>query len=154
MSILSEYWIIVSDEGPSTRPKKHFSFEEAYNESIRLSKLHPGLKFGVYKYDGHAETAKQTKKVTKWYNIYKKLPHRPFSTYSTSEKLYDSKAEAIEGSEMSPGLLSPYTVGTYSVEIEEPAEPKTLFVAAPQAQSFPTASGYKYMYPWHKYPSW
>ena len=31
--------------------------EEAYNESIRLSKLHPGLKFGVYKYDGHAEPA-------------------------------------------------------------------------------------------------
>ena len=48
------YWIIVSDEGAGTKPKHHESFQSAYDESIRLSKIKPVVKFNVYKYAGHA----------------------------------------------------------------------------------------------------
>jgi hypothetical protein len=48
------YWIIVSDEGPSSFPHKHDTYQSAYDESIRLSKIKPGLKFNIFKYIGHA----------------------------------------------------------------------------------------------------
>jgi hypothetical protein len=48
------YWIIVSDEGPGSFPHKHNTYQSAYDESIRLSKVKPGLKFNIFKYVGHA----------------------------------------------------------------------------------------------------
>jgi hypothetical protein len=50
----SKSWIIVSDEGPSTHPVRHTSFEEAKTESFRLAKLRPDLKFGVFELVGTA----------------------------------------------------------------------------------------------------
>ena len=48
------YWIIVSDEGPSSFPYQHATYESAYEESIRLSKIKPGLKFNIFKFAGYA----------------------------------------------------------------------------------------------------
>ncbi len=48
------YWIIVSDEGAGTKPKHHETYQSAYEESIRLSKIKPGVKFNIYKYIGHS----------------------------------------------------------------------------------------------------
>ena len=50
------YWIVVSDEGPGTPPRRHTSYQSARDESLRLSKLHPDLNFGVFQYIGHAFT--------------------------------------------------------------------------------------------------
>jgi len=63
------YWIIVSDEGPSTLPVRHTSFEEAKTESFRLAKLRPDLKFGVFEHVGTASATPKKKTVTKWMGI-------------------------------------------------------------------------------------
>ena len=51
---VKSYWIIVSDEGPSSFPYQHATYESAYEESIRLSKIKPGLKFNIFKFAGYA----------------------------------------------------------------------------------------------------
>jgi hypothetical protein len=61
----SPYYIIVSDEGPSTHPKKHSSYGEAETEARRLSALKPGINFGIYEvkssfFTPKAETTKTT----------------------------------------------------------------------------------------------
>lgn len=48
------YWIIVSDEGPSSFPHRHETYDSAYAESLRLSKVKPGLKFNIFKFLGYA----------------------------------------------------------------------------------------------------
>jgi hypothetical protein len=48
------YWIIVSDEGPSSFPYKHETYDSAYSESIRLAKIKPGLKFNIFKFEGYS----------------------------------------------------------------------------------------------------
>ena len=55
------YWIIVSDEGPATKPKRHESYEAVTKEAIRLSKEHPGIDFRVFKYQARAFTPKPQK---------------------------------------------------------------------------------------------
>lgn len=50
------FWIIVSDDGHSTKPKHHPDYQSAYNESIRLSKEHPGINFSVFQYVGNSFT--------------------------------------------------------------------------------------------------
>jgi len=65
----SKSWIIVSDEGPSTHPVRHTSFEEAKTESFRLAKLRPDLKFGVFELIGTASATPKKKTVTKWMSI-------------------------------------------------------------------------------------
>ena len=47
------YWIIVSDEGHASVPYQHETYTSAYDESIRLSKIKPGVKFNIFKYVGH-----------------------------------------------------------------------------------------------------
>jgi hypothetical protein len=65
----SKSWIIVSDEGPSTHPVKHTSFDEAKTESFRLARLRPDLKFGVFELVGTASATPKKKTVTKWMSI-------------------------------------------------------------------------------------
>ena len=62
------HWIIVSDEGTSTKPVKHTSYDSAYRESLRLSALKPGVNFTVYQYGGHAFTAPPAKTITRFNN--------------------------------------------------------------------------------------
>ena len=52
------YWIIVSDEGTSTKPHKHVTYDLAYSESIRLSRLKPGINFAIFKAVGNTFTVK------------------------------------------------------------------------------------------------
>ena len=52
------YWIIVSDEGPASFPYQHETYQSAYEESIRLAQIKPGLKFNVFKYVGHGVAEK------------------------------------------------------------------------------------------------
>ena len=52
------YFIVISGSAPATRPHRHETFDSAYDESVRLSKLYHGFKFGVFKYAGHAVTTK------------------------------------------------------------------------------------------------
>ena len=47
------YWIIVSDEGHASIPYQHQTYESAYEESIRLAKIKPEVKFSIFKYLGH-----------------------------------------------------------------------------------------------------
>lgn len=67
------YWIIVSDEGPAQFPYQHDSWDSAYDESIRLSKVKPGMKFNVFKYVGHTESEKPVE------------PRTTFKTYSVPQ---------------------------------------------------------------------
>jgi hypothetical protein len=46
------YWIIVSDEGAGTKPRKHETWQSVYQESLRLAKLKPGINFNIFKYEG------------------------------------------------------------------------------------------------------
>lgn len=62
----SSYWIIVSDEGTSTKPRKHTTYQSAYDESIRLSQLKPGINFTVYQMIGTAYTEKPAEPKTKY----------------------------------------------------------------------------------------
>jgi hypothetical protein len=48
------YWIIVSDEGHASVPYRHETYTSAYEESVRLSKIKPGVKFNIFKYLGHS----------------------------------------------------------------------------------------------------
>ena len=48
------YWIIVSDEGRASVPYKHETYQSAYDESIRLAKIKPGVRFSIFKYIGHS----------------------------------------------------------------------------------------------------
>lgn len=59
------HWIIVSDEGTSSKPRKHDTYDSAYNESVRLSKLNPGINFTVFKSIVNAFTAKPIEQDTK-----------------------------------------------------------------------------------------
>lgn len=52
------YWIIVSDEGTSSKPTKHETYDSAYTESFRLSKLKPGINFTIFKSIGNTFTEK------------------------------------------------------------------------------------------------
>lgn len=47
------YWIIISDEGAAYHPHQHSTYDEAYEESVRLAKIKPGVKFNIFKYSGH-----------------------------------------------------------------------------------------------------
>lgn len=85
----SKSWIIVSDEGPSTHPAKHTSFEEAKTESFRLAKLRPDLKFGVFEHVGTTSSTPNKKTVTKWMRVLKGADGPiPGATF------YDTKYEA------------------------------------------------------------
>ena len=48
------YWIIVSDEGAASFPYRHETYDAAYAEGLRLSKVKPGLKFNIFKFLGYA----------------------------------------------------------------------------------------------------
>ena len=123
------YWIIVSNEGPSTHPKQHTTFEEAQAESIRLAKLHPGLEFGVFKYVGKTTATPTTTKVTKWAAWYNNCGNgfpvlnedygkkRGPSEYEAA--LYDSREEALRAAD-----LFTRPIGAFPFEIEVPAEQK------------------------------
>lgn len=71
------HWIIVSDEGTSSKPHKHDIYDSAYNESVRLSKLKPGINFTIFKATGNTFTVKPVEPETKhtlfneshWYTI-------------------------------------------------------------------------------------
>jgi len=94
------YWIIVSEEGPSTHPKRHATFEAAKTESIRLAKLHPELKFDVYEYAGTTTATPAKRTVTKWVTIFEDfsgtLGYRMVGTDYLDKKptLFDTKEEA------------------------------------------------------------
>lgn len=84
------YWIIVSDEGPSTHPVRHASFEEAKTESFRLAKLRPDLKFGVFELVGTA-SATPKKTVTKWMSILKSRD----GALTPGANFFDTKYEVL-----------------------------------------------------------
>jgi hypothetical protein len=63
-----------------------------------------------------------TRKVTKWVNVYNRLPIPYGGTspgLSVSSTVYDTKEEAVEASKDGHGLVSVYTAGTYPIEIDE-----------------------------------
>jgi hypothetical protein len=88
----SKSWIIVSDEGPSTHPVRHTSFEEAKTESFRLAKLRPDLKFGVFELVGTTLATPKKKTVTKWMRVLKSYNS---DTLIPGANFYDSKYEAV-----------------------------------------------------------
>jgi len=96
----STYWIIVSDEGPSTHPKRHSTFESAKTESIRLAKLRPDLKFGVFESVGVASATPAKKTVTKWMRILK----RADGAIIPGADFFDTKEESETGRSAYPGL--------------------------------------------------
>ena len=61
------YWIVVSDEGPASKPKQYATCFLACQESLRLSKAYPGISFGVFKYLGRANTPKPVVQKTTFY---------------------------------------------------------------------------------------
>ena len=141
----SPYWIVVSDEGPATPPHKHTSYDSAYDESIRLAKLHPNLKFGVFKYQGGALSTSAKTVVTKWFGVFKNsadnLEFRmsEANDYSNGKAtLYDSR-EAAENSVRCIGR----PVGVFPVEIITKADPKVTFTT--YYESAPTPIRYS---PW------
>lgn len=73
------YWIIVSDEGTSTKPRRHESYDSAYNESVRLSKLHPGLNFVVFKSVGKTFTPKPAEVKTTYEQFTEPTPESEWS---------------------------------------------------------------------------
>jgi hypothetical protein len=44
----------VSDEGHASVPYKHETYQSAYDESIRLAKIKPSVRFSIFKYIGHS----------------------------------------------------------------------------------------------------
>ena len=116
----SPYWIVVSDEGPATPPHKHTSYDSAYDESIRLAKLHPNLKFGVFKYQGGALSTPQTKKKTTKWMVINEGPRPGY-------QFYDTREEAHRASLNSWGKMADMCLGITSVEIETKADPKVTF---------------------------
>lgn len=67
------YWIIVSDEGHASVPYRHDTEQSAYDESIRLAKIKPEVKFSIFKYVGHSFAEKP--KVT--FHTYREQPVIP-----------------------------------------------------------------------------
>ena len=120
-----KYFIVVSDEGPASSPKQHPDFNSAYEESIRLAKLHPGIKFGVFEYKGHAVSARSKTKVTKWLATFGQDKQfrclaRDFMGNAT---LFDTKTLAEESLR---NLCFPHD--TYPIELEtESADFNTVF---------------------------
>ena len=70
------YWIIVSDEGHSSIPVKHFVKAEAEKEAQRLTELKPGITFTVFEAKSSLFTPKAETKKTEYAEP--KLPH-PFT---------------------------------------------------------------------------
>ena len=65
----SPFYIIVSDEGPSSKPKRHATYGEAETEARRLSALKPGINFGVYEIKSSFLTPK-TQAIKTDYTVY------------------------------------------------------------------------------------
>lgn len=123
LNILREekpYFIVVSDEGPASSPKQHPDFASAYEESLRLAKLHPNVKFGVFEYKGHAVGSKPKKTKTEWFFVYKS--GRLLSQfYGTEER---ARQMSLDGA----GKVSELVLGgPYPVETEVPAETTVRF---------------------------
>ncbi len=59
-----EHWIVVSDEGHSAKPRRHLTLQSAYDESVRLSRLNPGIHFSIYGSLGYSFTPKPVKTET------------------------------------------------------------------------------------------
>ena len=95
----SKSWIIVSDEGPSTRPVRHTSFDEAKTESFRLAKLRPDLKFGIFELVGTASATPKKKTVTKWIRVLKVC-----DSLIPGSMFYDTEKEANCGTSACPDL--------------------------------------------------
>ena len=96
----SKSWIIVSDEGPSTHPVKHTSFDEAKTDSFRLAKLRPDLKFGVFESVGVASATPAKKTVTKWM----RLLRGEDGVIIPGAEFFDSEKESETGRSAYPGL--------------------------------------------------
>lgn len=58
------HYIIVSDEGTSTKPKQHATLVEAEVELLRLTKLKPGITFRLYEFKEQAFTPKPVEQET------------------------------------------------------------------------------------------
>jgi len=56
--VSTTHYIIVSDEGTSTKPRQHDSLAEAEAELLRLTKLKPGITFRLYQFVEQAITPK------------------------------------------------------------------------------------------------
>jgi hypothetical protein len=120
LNILREekpYFIVVSDEGPASSPKQHPDFASAYDESLRLAKLHPNVKFGVFEYKGHAIGSKPKKTTTRWINVYNKM----------LPVWHNTKESAKDGCSFGKGKTDPDLIGTYPVETEVPSETTVRF---------------------------
>ena len=75
------FWIIISDEGPSSFPYRHETYDSAYVESVRLSKVKPGLKFNIFKYLGHIIAEKPKVKHNTYYEAPPNLDRNYWYSY-------------------------------------------------------------------------
>lgn len=60
------YWIIVSDEGPADKPRRHSSKSSAETEAQRLTEKHPGREFTVFQAVSSVLTPKAETKKTEY----------------------------------------------------------------------------------------
>lgn len=119
LNTLQKYFIVVSDEGPASSPKQHPGFASAYEESLRLSKLHPNIKFGVFEYKGHAVSAQSKTKVTKWLATFgrNKAFRCMANDFRDNATVFDTKALAEESLRNMP-----FPHDTYPIELEIESE--------------------------------
>lgn len=63
------YWIIVSDEGPADKPRRHSSKSSAETEAQRLTEKHPGREFTVFQAVSSVLTPKAETKKTEYREV-------------------------------------------------------------------------------------
>jgi hypothetical protein len=126
---MQPYWIIVSEEGPSTRSKRHETFEKAKTESVRLAKLHPELKFDVFEYAGTTTATPAKKIVTKWVGLLENpdgtISYRMAGVDYLSKKttLFDTEEQA----EKSMAFAGSRKIGALPRKVEVETEQTVIF---------------------------